>query len=49
MIIVEPVKCPKCGAVVVADKQSLTGLYLSDDIKCPVCGAIVVAVTKVVC
>ena len=37
----------KEGVVVVADKNTLTHLYLQNDIVCPNCGTVVVSVPRI--
>ncbi len=45
MIQSNPIKCPKCGKVVISDEKNLQNLYLTNDIKC-ICGEIVVYATS---
>jgi len=48
MYEVQPVKCPKCGAIVISDAQTLTNVYLEHDIVCS-CGQIIIRVNKTMC
>ena len=42
-----PIKCPACKAIVIADEKNLQLRTLSENIKCPECQVIVIRARRV--
>ena len=45
--MVNPIKCPGCGAIVIADEKTLDLSKVTKNIKCPQCDHLVVRARRI--